>query len=152
MNSNDHKMTSRQAAEAMFEAEVRTETLIYIPGVIGGDYSFPAAFEDEFAENLPNDETAQIYSAIPALARFREAGGRYLAEDMAETLRFAPGFLIEAATPSRKYHGGGSYTAGWGSYYTEWLYAPDEASIGPACVAWAEAMHAKDAGKTKAGS
>lgn len=132
------------ALETMFDAEVRVEELIYIPGAVASDESFPKALE-EFGEDLPAEEDAEIYKAIPALAPFADENNEPEAWRVAEALRFLPGFLVQAATPVRRPYGsGGAFTSSWGHYHTAWLHAPTEADIATVCAAWAEDRHNED--------
>ena len=135
--------------EVMFDADVRTENLMWLPGVFIDEGSCPDVFVDEFADDLP-EAGHPLYQQFPALGSYVETRPDAEPEDLAEFLRFHSGFLVQAATPARRYTSPDTFLSGWGSYYTAWLYAKTEADIAPVCAAWAEAMHAKDAAKLEA--
>jgi len=133
-------------AERMFEADCRVESLLWLGGIGDGE-SVTEEFE-KFVEELPEKPTAPLYQALPALSRFC-AGDEYPEpQEVAEALILARagGFLVNAATPVRRYLKGSttSYYAGWGHYHTGWLYASDESAICAACEAWANEHHAAD--------
>jgi|SRR5579871_6604469 len=122
-------------AQTMFDAECRAERIIWLPG-IGSEDSYSEVFAEEFIDSLPERDDAPLYAALPQLARFREDDD-VVADDVAWALHGRPGFLVQAATPVRRFHSGGSYDYSWGHYRTEWLYAASEAEIATVCVAWA---------------
>lgn len=132
-------------AEAMFDASVRVENIIYIPGAISDPDSPPEVFVEEFCENLPSKPTMALYSQLPALAKYSDGDEWPEPEDVAEALSGTTGFLVRAATPFFGYDASGtSADFSWGHYYTEWLYAPTEAAIIPVCVEWAKSRHDTD--------
>jgi hypothetical protein len=131
-----------------FDADVRIETLIYLPGVLPFE-SFPDSFEEGFCENLPTSPDRELFKKLPELLRLVSGEDTPDAQAVAEALfmKGRTGFLFQAATPERRYLSGGSFLSGWGSYWTEWLYAETADDIAPVCVAWAEEMHKKDGAK-----
>lgn len=131
-------------AELFFDADVRVEQLIYIPGLAACDEAYPDVFEDEFVGWLPEETASPIYDQLPVLKRFADEEEELEAWQVGEALRFTRGFLVQAATPGRHYRAEDVFSSGWGNYWTAWLYAPDEASIARVCAEWAETMHAKD--------
>lgn len=134
-----------KVAEEMFDAEVRVEAMMWVPGLAACEDSFPDVFEDEFCEGLPQRADDVLYAQLPALARFADGDDYPEASNVAETLRGTPGFLVQAATPTRHYIGDkGVFSSGWGCYHTAWLYAADETQIPVVCVAWAEERHESD--------
>lgn len=137
-------------AAAMFDAEVRVETLIYLPGIHASEDSYPDAFR-EFCESLPEREDAPLYTQQPKLKPFAAGDAWPEVFEVADALLMEGGFLVEAATPVRTPVGkDGAYMGGWGHYHTEWLYAATEADIARVCVEWAEACHAEDEAKSEA--
>lgn len=137
------------AVERMFDAECRVETLIWIPG-IGTEDSFTEAFSVEFYDYMPEREGAPLYAQLPMLAQF--CGDEDVEpERIAYAIQRVPGFLVQAATPVRRYMGDkGVFVSGWGYYHTEWLYARTEAQIAKVCLAWAKQSAKAD--KAKAAS
>lgn len=131
------------ARDLMFDADCRVEELIYLLGMGDGD-SHTEKFED-FCESLPEKADHPLYQQLPALARYADGEDYPEADEVFQALLFTPGFLVQAATPCRRYYADGeAFYSGWGSYYTAWLHAAAESDIAAVCVAWAETQHAKD--------
>ncbi len=131
---------SMATSSDLFDAGVRVEKIIYIPGAVADMEATPEVFRD-FCEDLPDGIDSPLYEALPALKRF--AGGDYpKPEEVAEALAYKEGFLVQAATPVRQYSDDPSDTSysslSWGHYYTAWLYASEEEEIAPVILAWAE--------------
>ncbi len=134
------------AASQMFEANVRLEAVIYIPGAVVDPEATPEAFR-EFCEDLPDRVDAPLYAQLPDLKRYAGEGAIPEPEYVAERLLDQPGFLVQAATPVRGYGNDpadASFHWSWGHYYTAWLYAATEADIAPVAAAWAETRAAAD--------
>jgi len=138
-------------SQQFFDATVRIEAVIYIPGAIADEEALPELFEEGLCESLPERADAPLYQQCPTLAQF--AGGDEWPEphEVAQALTGKNGFLIQAATPARQFYAeGNSCSYSWGHYYTAWLYAPTEADIPRVAVEWAEGRAAKDKAKVAA--
>jgi hypothetical protein len=127
-------------AERLFETGVRVEQIIWLPGAVAEYECAPEVFSEEFVDNLPEREDAELYQQLPRLARF--AGEYPEPEEVAEELMNTAGFIVQAATPVREYHADGGSSYSWGMYRTGWLYAATEAEIAPVVLAWAEKQKA----------
>jgi hypothetical protein len=137
---------SAAVRELFAENMVRVEALIYLPGTITGDDCFPESFED-FCEYLPEHPDAALYAQIPAMARFADDDADRDHEVVAEVLYGLPGFLVQAATPSKTWGASGGCYYSWGHYYSAWLYASTEGEIAAVCVAWAKGRDEADRAK-----
>lgn len=62
------------------------------------------------------------------------------------------GMAVHFGTPVRTYHTDRSWSAGWGHYYTQWIYAESFEDAWLLGVAWAEKSAADDLAKFKAES
>jgi len=137
-----------ETAERIFDATARIDTLIYIPAL--GEADCPSEDFTDFVEDLPQRDNAQLYIALPELRRYSD-GDYPEVWQVAEILLNRGGFIFNAATPVMEPIGTGSTTSfSWGYYHTEWLYAPNEASMVDVLVAWAEAFHERDKAKKQA--
>jgi hypothetical protein len=138
-------------SSAIFDAGIRLEAVIYIPGAVADCEATPEAFRD-FCDDLPDQEGAPLYRQLPCLQRYAADGDYPEPEIVAEQLIDSPGFLVQAATPVREYHksGDGTCCYSWGHYYTAWLYAATEADIVPVATEWAQSRHEAD--RAKAGA
>ncbi len=125
-------------ANAMFDATVRVERIIWLPGAVSGERLSPDL--KEFVEDLDTDPASVVYEAVPELRSIAENDGDedLFIELAQELLLGATGFLVQGATPTREYVTGGSFFSGWGSYYTKWFRVATEADIAPTIIAWAE--------------
>lgn len=124
----------------LFDAGVRVEKIIYIPGAVTDMEATPESFSD-FCEDLPEKEDSPLYTGLPALKKFADLSGYINTEDVAEALVRTNGFLVQGAAPVRQYSDDPtdtSYGWSWGHYYTAWLYASEESEIAPVVLAWAE--------------
>lgn len=138
----------------MFDASVRVEQIIWIPGAIVQHDARPEAFDD-FCESALDNERWQktpLFKALPELVQFAESEDEPDLEWVAECLRTEgrEGFLVQAATPVMRYDAdgrGAEYS--WGRYYTEWLYAETADGIAALVSAWAEEKHEADRQKGK---
>lgn len=132
-------------ASKMFDADVRVEAMIYLAGAFACE-SVSAEIRS-FCEDL-YDHPALI-KALPVFEPFfsTEADIEDLIDQCSWQIQRVPGFVVQAATPYRRYWSEHGFSSGWGHYYTEWLYCPTEAAIAETCVAWAEARHAHDRAK-----
>jgi hypothetical protein len=139
------------AAQEMFDATVRVEKMIYIPGIVADIEATPDDFDEEFCEGLPESLDASLYVQLPLLRQF--SGGAEAVE-VAEALLFTDGFLVQAATPVFDYDDDDSSSASfsWGHYYTAWLYAPDQASISRVCAEWADGRRDYDRSRKRQNS
>lgn len=137
--------------DRLADATVSAEHVIWIPAAVADrtDY-LPYIFAGEFCDELPENPDDPLFSALPELAGF--AGGTADCNGVADALRERPGFLIRAVTPVRTLVPSGAHLMSWGRAHLAWLYAPTEADIGPAMIAWATAMAERDcAAAVKAG-
>lgn len=124
---------------ALFEADARFENLIWLPGIACADDA-PEVFEEEFLECLPSKPESDIYRVFPWLWEYEGD-----VEEALDRLRSAKGFLVQGATPSRRYEvDGETYTSGWGIYKLTWLYAASIEQAAHDVAAWAERMHEED--------
>ena len=62
------------------------------------------------------------------------------------------GMAVKFGTPVRYFHSESSCSSGWGSYYTQWVYAESFEAAWELGVAWAEKSAADDLAKFKAES
>lgn len=133
------------------QCAARIEHLILIPAAIGqGEGCYPAAFSDEFCENLPERADAPLYKQVPALAKFADGEDWPDASEVAEALYFGrcTGFLIQAAQPvMTAFYPTGGYSYSWGYYHTEWLYAATADAISAVVDAWSDEALARDRAK-----
>lgn len=127
----------------MFDAGVRVERVIWLPGATCADT--PPDDLKDFLESLDDDATNYIYTVVPELAQ--TVGAELDIELCVELLVYASGFLVQGAAPVRSYHDGGAYYSGWGHYRTRWFRVASADEISPTVIAWAEecaeADHAK---------
>ena len=139
----------------MFDASVRVEEIIWIPGAVVQHDARPEAFDD-FCESVLSDDRwrdLSLFKALPELTFFAENEEDPDLEWVAESLRTADrsGFLVHAATPVMAYDKSGRGASfSWGHYYTEWLYADTADGIAPLIAAWAEEKHEADRKKALA--
>jgi len=129
-------------ATEMFDAIVRVERVIWIPGAVAcGDDDLPDDFKD-FVEWLDYDSTRQLYLQCEELAHFATSASHPPEpEIVADRLRSRSvgGFFLQAATPMRRHTKDGlAFEWSWGLAHTCWLYAPSEDRIGPVAIEWAE--------------
>lgn len=135
-------------AAKLFDSGARVETIIWIPGAVADQEGLPKAFEDFVEDDFPEEIDHPLIKALPCLKRFVDEGAD--PADVAESLVWTKGFLVQAAVPCRNYIGDNIYTSGWGGYYTAWLYAKTEADIADVVIAWAAAKVAVDEAAYKA--
>ena len=134
-------------ADDLFDAGVRVERVIWLPGAVCAEAP-PDDFE-ELLSDIDADPAATIFEALPELRAIADSED-YSAELAMEYLTGATGFLVQGASPVRTYMEGGSYYSGWGHYRTKWFRLASEADFAPAVIAWAETMAEKD--RAKAGA
>ena len=138
-------------SKLFFDASVRVESVIYIPGAVADFESTPDAFKEDFCYCLPERKDAPLYAALPSLKRFLSGGAE--PDEIAEALLFTDGFLVQAATPVMRCSAdGNSADFSWGYYRTEWLYAPTGEAITTVCLKWAEESDKRDRAKSAAES
>lgn len=135
------KKTTREI-ETLTDLDVRCDSLIWLPGA-GFAVDAETDALEAFRESLPERDDAPVYKQLPALARFKGGDEWPEFEDLYDALGKIGGFLIQAATPVRRYRTENMWESSWGYYQTEWLYAPSEAKILSVLKAWAEAEHAR---------
>jgi hypothetical protein len=129
----------------LFDAGVRVDRVIWIPGAIVDGDSPTDTLRDFIEDDFPEDAGHEICKALPRLKRFAEIDEVPEAEDICEALYGVPGFLVKAETPVRTAYGErGAYSWSWGHVYYSWLYAKDEASILEVVTNWAAARFADD--------
>lgn len=136
-------MNERTIADEMFEATVRVEKLIYVPGAMADLENPPVDFVEDFFESLPTGAEQQLHAQLPALAAFSSADCEATWEQVADAIAEETGFLVQAATPVFHVRGEVSDFS-WGHYYTAWLYAANQGDIAPVCIAWANGRHQHD--------
>lgn len=146
--------SSDDTTSALFDANVRIERIIWIPGIGSAD----ALCDDfkEFCESEIDCSTLHpTLKAVPAFekwARSIDDDPDLVAEELAVDLAItrAAGFLVQGATPFRHHRSktDQAYTSGWGNYHTQWLYAATPAAITSVLVAWAADMAARDQAAT----
>jgi hypothetical protein len=129
----------------LFDAGVRVDRVIWLPGAIVDLDSPSDALRDFVEDDFPESAEHDLCKALPVLKSFAELDEVPEIEEIGEALYGVSGFLVKAETPVRRKFGtGGGYTWSWGHVYYSWLYAKDEASIAEVVTAWAAARFAED--------
>lgn len=134
--------------DALDAAHVRIVETIWLPGAtVAADHGNGGL--DLLLQRFPRRADLPLFDSLPQLRTF--IGRDYetdatWCEDAGALLATCPGFIFTAcvatfaymtASPSPSY-------ADWGNTWEAWLYAPGEAGIAPAALAWAAQCHATD--------
>lgn len=138
-------MNHAQICEELFDLSLRFDHLIYLAAAMGDTYSLP-----EPLENLLDEEEYQRLAElfdIPELAKVEDGklDSEQISEWLVELGRF--GFLVQAATPVRRYTSPNCATFSWGYYHTQWFYAETLEEVISKAKQWAEAQDKADLDK-----
>ncbi len=148
----DGAMNYVKEYNAMQDAGVRIDALLYIPAISGEEgAALPDLFGDDgLVFNFPETKDEELIKALPFLEPL-VAQKSIDAEDVWELLHEnqTPGFLFQAAAPVAEYEDGEIVcgSASYSHHYFTWLYAEDQSKIVPTAIAWAKRMQSK--GKLK---
>lgn len=136
------------APQMMFDVGARSERVIWIPGALS-DCESPSPDFKDFCEDMPDDEAHALFQQLPILKQFSQ--GYPDPAEVAEILAIhgIEGFLLQGASPVRRYLPGGLYMSGWGHYRTRWFYAKTIEEAAQLCVEWAETQAAQDRGESQ---
>jgi hypothetical protein len=118
----------------LFDAEVRFENLIWLPGVMANE-QVPNIFLEWIDWVNDREPSDQIFRELPELPA---PSDDLLDLERARWIlarRF--GFLVKVAHPVRQYRDDTSWYSSWGYYSTRWLYADDIDGCVAAALAWA---------------
>jgi hypothetical protein len=127
-------MMASDIAQLMFDASVRIEKMLWIPGVCAGA-------TDDFKDFIDDDllDAEEVHRALPWIKHFAEK--EWPAEDILCELarKNANGFFVQLATPvPSNFSKSGGYCSSWGHYRTKWFYFDSLEAIGQGAVAWAD--------------
>lgn len=128
-------------ADELFNAGLRVERIIWLPGIVCADAP-PEDFAD-FVDHLEMEPEHPCFEVVPELKPVADAD--FLTAQVAlEYMLGATGFLVQGASPVRHYTGSdGSFYSGWGEYNTKWFRVASVDEIPAVLIAWAEELHAK---------
>lgn len=124
---------------------LRLNKIIYIATAMV-DYELP-----EDLEQVLSDETIDVLAKLFGIDESvfgPEPNTEYVTQILIDYRKF--GFLVQAATPVRKYVTEHSWRGGWGGYYTKWLYAETLEEVMAMAMEWGKERHASDFAKFQA--
>lgn len=133
--------------DKLIDADVRVERMMWVPSIAASQDAYCEDFRD-FCEDLPESRGHVLYKQVPALAIFADQDPEPY--EVADALAGVNGFLVQAASPCRRYHDDGSWSSSWGHYYKSWIHVSSEAEIADALVAKANEWAEKDKAKALA--
>jgi hypothetical protein len=132
--------------EELFDLTIRIDKIILLAVAIN---------EDSMSEDLQEileEEDYELLEKLFGLPAGKAHVESWDAKDIREWLvhhrKF--GFLIELATPARKYFTANSWSSSWGNYAINWIYADTLEEAIDLAKQWAEAYHLKALEKFKA--
>lgn len=127
-------------ADRFFQKTARIENMFLLAGVLPCD-SFPEALRDFFrAESW--DDIKECLGDIPDdIMDEIEDNENAVAEWLMNQKKL--GYLIQFATPFKKYNGPVA-TYSWGHYYTKWVYGENLDAALNEGFSWVEKSHAED--------
>lgn len=138
-------MNHREITEALFEASVRFDHVIYLAGALSQGDSLPPGLSDFLIE----EDGTTIGEALPGLPQSfltedDDTCREFVAEWLIDNGRL--GFMVQAATPVMTRMSPTSRHFSWGYYSTQWLYGDTMEEVVSKAVDWArERRDAEDA-------
>lgn len=127
-----------QILEATMQGIWRMDKILHLGGMTG-DESLPPALQEALDEDL---EEIAI-----AIGLSKKRAGELDAFELLERIRLRSqwGFLVQAATPVRRYvDDSDTCQFSWGAYYTRWVYGEDLTSVVPEIQKWVRQCVADD--------
>ena len=151
---------SRQRAYQSGDIELRAIHVVDMASQLGTEGFYGVSTFDplgEFLEAVLDDGKKHQSLADLAVCVMQGRDPEDVDEDMnlVGELMASSGFYgmaVKFGTPVRYFHSESSCSSGWGSYYTQWVYAESFEAAWELGVAWAEKSAADDLAKFKAKS
>jgi hypothetical protein len=113
------------ASERLEQANVRIETLIWIPGAVAA-MSIPDALKELIADELYNGDNAQVLGKLPILAGILSSEDEPDDDLVNEVLYPVEGYFALMARPiPTDFFSETSHCFSWGYYQTKWVHVDD---------------------------
>ncbi len=113
------------ASERLEQANVRIESLIWIPGAVAA-MSIPDVLKELIADELYNSDSAQVLGKLPTLAGILSSESEPDDDLINEVLYPVEGYFAKMARPiPTEFYGETSHCFSWGYYQTKWVHVDD---------------------------
>lgn len=113
------------ASERLEQANVRIETLIWIPGAVAA-MSIPDVLKELIADELYNGDNAQVLGKLPKLAGILSSEDEPDDDLINEVLYPVEGYFAQMARPiPTDFLSETSHCFSWGYYQTKWVHVDD---------------------------
>lgn len=133
----------------LFQAYVRVEQIIWIPGAVVFPDNRPEVF-DAFCDDVFGGASwanRSIFEQLPEMSCFVDLVPEVDPKLVVEALQIEgrEGFFVQAAAPILHLPvNGGRYSFSWACRRTEWFYAPTTEVVKGVVSRWAKYMHETD--------